>query len=169
MKTKTTLTRLAPEKQPSSVTINTAFLQEIKEASEELWRLFRELHHLCAQPLSIHSHPRRAVEMLQRLEDELALYFSLEEYYGYFEDPAIVEPRLSERAGALRAEHQSLYLDICGIIERAERLVDQRRLATFTRHFVLRFGTFYEQFKAHEIREDELVLEAFDDDIGVGD
>jgi len=153
----------------SAITINVAFLQEIKEASEELWKLLGKIQELRARPISIHMHPRQVVDLLEQLQDQLALYFTLEEYYGYFEDPVEVDPRLSERAHALRMEHQTLYLEICAIVERAERLLDQRKLASLTRHIVLRFGAFNEQLRAHEAHEDELILESLEDDIGVGD
>jgi len=159
----------APPSMLSTLTVNVAFLREIKEASEELWQLLDNLKSLRMRPISIHMHPRHAVELLEQLQDQLALYFTLEEYYGYFKDPMEVDPRLSERADALRTEHQTLYLDLCGIVDRAERLLDQRKLASLTRHIVLRFGAFHEQLKSHETREDELIIESLDDDIGVGD
>lgn len=153
----------------ATITINAAFMQEIKEASDELWQLLRMVRHLCDQPISIRMHAKRTVDMLEQVVDQLALSFSLEGYYGYFEDPADVDPRLSERATKLRDEHEMMYLDMCGIVDRAERLLDQHRWASLTRHVALRFPAFYEQLKAHEAREEALMWEAFGDDIGVGD
>lgn len=153
----------------ASVTINSAFMQEIKEASGELWALIDKVDEMRSHPWLICDHPRHAVDLVSQLQDQLALYFSLEEYYGYFEGPASVEPRFSERAGALREEHRTLYLDMCSIIDRAERLVDEDRLASLTRHIVVRLDAFCAQLKAHETREQDMLLEAFDDDIGVGD
>ena len=137
----------------NTVALNIAFLREIKEASNELWQLLHELQSLCAHPISMHMHPRRAIDLLNQLQDQLALYFALEEYYGYFDDPLDVDPRLSDRATALRNEHQTLYLDICSIIDRAERLLDQRKTASLTRHIIMRVDAFHEQLKAHENRE----------------
>ena len=42
-----------------TVTINAAFLQEIKEVNQELWRLLSDVRRLCRSPLSIYSSPRR--------------------------------------------------------------------------------------------------------------
>lgn len=153
----------------AQVTINSAFMQEIKEASGELWALIDKAGELRSHPWLIRDHPKHAVDLLAQLQDQLALYFSLEEYYGYFEGPASVEPRFSERAAALREEHCTIYLDMCSIIDRAETLLDQDRLASLTRYIIVRLDAFCAQLKAHETREQDLLLEAFDDDIGVGD
>lgn len=142
---------------PTPVTVNTPFLHEIKEASEELWQLLSDLRHLCAHPLSIRLHPKRTVEMLEHLQDQLGLYFTLEEYYGYFRGPASVDPDISRRAAALCAQHQAMYLEVCAIVERAERLWDQRRWASLTHHVVNRVEAFYDQLQAHEAEEQVLM------------
>ena len=142
----------------ANVTINAAFMQEIKEASSELWQILREISHLCAHPLSIHLHPRRSIELLRQLQDQLGLYFTLEEYYGYFEGPARGDLEFSKRAADLRNQHQDMYLDICAIVDRAERLLDHRRAASLTHHIVVRTQAFQEQLKAHEAAEERLLL-----------
>lgn len=146
------------------ITINSAFMQEIKEASGELWALLDKLSDLRTRPWLIRDHPKRAVDLLARLQDQLALYFTLEEHYGYFESPASVDPQISEEAAALREEHATLYLDICAILDRAERLLDQHRLASLTRHMVVRVEAFCAQLKAHESREQAMLLEVLNDD-----
>ena len=151
---------------PALVTINSAFMQEIKEASGELWALLDKLAEFSSHPWLIRDHPMQAVELVAQLQDQLALYFSLEEHYAYFEGPASVEPRFSAQAAALREEHRAIYLDICAILDRAERLLDQRRLASLTRHIVVRLDAFCAQLKAHEAREQELLLRALHDDSG---
>ena len=75
-----------------TVSINPAFLREIKDDHHELRQL---MHHTSA--MLDHSGPEeidypRLVELLTKLRDQLAMHFSLEEAYGYFED-AIVECR----------------------------------------------------------------------------
>ena len=139
------------------LTVNAAFMQEIKEASEELWLLMRKLRHLCSHPQTICLHPRVAVALLQQLQDEIGLYFTLEEYYGYFESPAFVDPELDAQASDLRAQHQAIYVDLCAIVDRAERLLDERQLDALTRHIAVRVDAFFEQLKAHERNEQELL------------
>lgn len=143
----------------AKVTINAAFMHEIKEASGELWQILGEISHLCVHPLSIRLHPQRSVDLLQQLQDQLGLYFTLEEYYGYFESPALVDLQFSERASALRSQHQTMYLDICAIVDRAERLLDQRRWASLTHHIAVRVEAFHEQLKAHEAAEQRLLMQ----------
>jgi hypothetical protein len=148
------------------VTVNLAFMHEIKEASGELWALLDKLAEFSSHPWLIRDHPNHAVDLLTQLQDQLALYFSLEEHYGYFESPARVAPQFSGRAASLREEHRTIYLDICAIIDRAERLLDRRRLASLTRHIVVRTAAFCAQLKAHEAREQDLLLHAIDGELG---
>ncbi len=149
-----------PGRSKPPVTVNAAFMREIKEASEELWQLLGEMTYLSAHPLSIRLHPQRSVELLQQLQDQLGLYFTLEEYYGYFEGPRFVDHHLSKRASALRAEHETMYREICAIVDRAERLLDQRRWAALTDHFAVCVAAFYEQLIAHEADEQNLLMGA---------
>ena len=148
------------------VTINSAFMQEIKEASGELWALLDRLAEFGSHPWLVRDHPKFAVDLVAQLQDQLALYFSLEEHYGYFEGPASVEPQFSEQATSLREEHRTMYLDICAILDRAERLLDQHRLASLTQHIVVRLDAFCAQLKAHEKREQEMLLKVLDDGRG---
>jgi hypothetical protein len=99
----------------------------------------------------------------------LALHFALEEAYGYFEDPVFVAPRLSERAATLRKDHRRLYLQISDLVDQVERLVYRGRLPAAWFRVQGRFEQFYEQLQTHEARENELILQAYDEDIGVGD
>src|SRR5687767_2315396 len=96
----------------STVTVNAAFLQEIKEVNQELWQLLAELHHRCIRPISP-GQCKTLIDRLSELRDNLALHFALEEAYGYFEDPVHVAPQLSNRVEALRAEHKTLYCEFC--------------------------------------------------------
>lgn len=152
-----------------SVTVNAAFLQEIKEANGDLLRTQRLVRDMCSRGFSLHDDATRLVELLSHLRDELAMYFSLEEAYGYFEDPLEATPWLVESAQELRAEHTSLYCQFIGIVDRAEDLLYQRRFAQLQNDVPLAFSVFDDQFREHERREAELILAAFDDDIGVGD
>ena len=111
----------------TTVTVNAAFLQDIKEVNAELWKLLHDMRSLCSRPEAIRRRVNETVAMLSRLQDQLAMHFSLEEYYGYFDDPVSVAPRLSQKAVALRAEHRTLYLEIAAIVDRAEHLLYHRR------------------------------------------
>ena len=158
----------APASATRAVTINAAFMQEIKEVNQELWQLLAELQQRCQRPIAPH-HCKPLIDDLCELRDQLALHFALEEAYGYFEDPVDVAPQLSKRAGKLRAEHKSLYADFCRLIDRAEQMFYDGQQAELTiwigPHFLRAAGS----LRSHEARETELLYEAYDSDIGVGD
>lgn len=151
-----------------TVTVNAAFLQEIKEVNQDLWALLAELRHRCQRPIAPGSC-RHLIDKLCQLRDQLALHFALEEAYGYFEDPVEVAPRLSHWADQLRSEHKDLYLDLCELVDRAERMFYDEQSAALALWIGPEFLDFGVRLRSHEERENELIFEAYDGDIGVGD
>ncbi len=152
-----------------TVTVNAAFLQEIKEVNEDLWQLLEEARSVCVEPALIRSQRRRVNLMFAQLRDKLAMHFALEEAYGYFDDPVFVAPRLSEKAETLRSQHETLYIDICELADYVERMSYRGRLASCATELSQRFMEFYDRIQEHEAEENELILQAYDEDIGVGD
>ena len=65
------------ENRTSTVTINAAFLQEIKEVNSDLWDLLDEVKQLCGDPQHVQYQGRQVVEMLAELRDQLAMHFAL--------------------------------------------------------------------------------------------
>ena len=153
----------------ATVTVNAAFLQEIKEVNQDLWHLLEEVRYLCSRPMSLRVPSRHFLDLLGALRDQLALHFTLEEAYGYFEDPLYVAPRLSEWAESLRRQHHDLYVQICQLVDYAERLARRGRFASLVMQVSQQFSDFYQQLQEHESQENALILQAYDDDIGVGD
>jgi hypothetical protein len=151
-----------------TVTVNAAFLQEIKEVNAELWALLEDLRHRCQRPIAP-AHCRTLIDKLSQFRDQLALHFSLEEAYGYFEDPVDVAPQLSRQAEQLRAEHRDLYLAFCDLGERAERMYYDQQHAALALWLGPQFLELDRRLRHHEERENELICEAYDGDIGVGD
>jgi len=157
----------------ATITINAAFLQEIKEDSQGLHRLLHDALHLVSpQLVSLqHAHvSRRAlVDLLGELRDQLGLHFALEEAYGYFEDALSADPQLSRRADALRGQHRELFLEVCGLEEKAEQLLYHEACASRLREISAGYHAFYERFVDHESRENDLILQAFADDMAADD
>jgi hypothetical protein len=151
-----------------TVTVNAAFLQEIKEVNQELWQQLEEMRHRCQRPIAP-ANCRQLVQRLSQLRDHLALHFALEEAYGYFDDPVDVAPRLGYAAEQLRSEHRELYMNLTGVVERAERLLHTDQMATLALWVGPQFLRFDESLRDHEARENELIFDAFDTDIGAGD
>lgn len=152
-----------------TVTVNAAFLQEIKEVNQDLWRLLADVRRMCESPATIDSAPRRFFGLVEELRDHLALHFALEEAYGYFEDPIEVAPRLCREANELRAEHHELYLMIVSFSEAAESLTQPERVIGTVLSAVKQFQAFDDRLRRHESRENDLIMQEYGDDIGVGD
>jgi hypothetical protein len=151
-----------------TVTVNAAVLQEIKEVHQDLWRLLADLRHRCQRPIAPASC-RLLIDKLCQLRDQLALHFSLEEAYGYFDDPIDVAPQLGRQAEQLRSEHKNLYLDFCDLVDRAERMFYDEQHAALALWIGPEFLAFDERLRGHEERECALILDAYEGDLGVGD
>jgi hypothetical protein len=151
------------------LTVNAPFLREIKDDNRRLADLLVALRALTGNSVLLRNHWHRLVDLLARLCDQLALHFALEEAYGYFEDEFDVPPHLAERAEALQAERTDLFGSIRHIAEEAEEW--RARRGSPHRLFLMarRFRHFDAELQNHEAAENALILEALQDDIGVGD
>jgi len=153
----------------STVTVNAAFLKEIKDVNQDLWQIVSELREVTLNAYRVRSRRYQFVGMLEDLRDHLALHFALEEAYGYFDEPLRVDPRLCSRAKALRSQHRDLYLLACDLIDHAMRLHDGHNISSLARELVAEFNEFDTQLQEHERGENDLIQQEWDDDIGVGD
>jgi hypothetical protein len=152
----------------STVTVNAAFLQEIKEVNQELWRLLENLRQVCSSAVMVQENAAELIDMLHDLRDQLALHFALEEAYGYFEDPALVVPTVAHQAATLRAEHRHLYAKAIRLSHEAENMWFDGNLADLVVRTPDQFWEFDTCLQQHESHENELIMRQFDD-IGVGD
>lgn len=153
----------------TSLAVNAAFMWEIKSVNEELWMIVDRLLLFCRRPHLISRRAHRLVDLLEQFQDLVAMQFTLEEAYGYFDDPAVVEPQVSATALTLRQEHVTLYQQLMKIVDKAQDAYfecDEMRLVYKLPTQLL---AFIEQFRAHDRRECELTLSAMNDEIGVGD
>lgn len=153
----------------TTVTVNAAFLKEIKDVNQDLWHIIDELREVTSNSYLVRSRRNQFVGMLEDLRDHLALHFALEEAYGYFDEPLEVDPRLSSRAKVLRSQHRDLYLAACDLIELAMQLHDGGNVRLLAKQLVDEYSNFESQLNRHEQAENELIQQAWDDDIGVGD
>lgn len=152
----------------STVAVNAAFLQEIKADHAELWRQLEELRRWCAAPRPPGT-VRDLADRLGQLRDRLAMHFALEEAYGYLDDALQQAPRLSERAAQLRGEHRELYLALWNLAERAEAQAYRELPHGSLGSLVREFHWFDTALKTHEARENQLIQDALDSDLGAGD
>jgi len=155
------------------VTINAAFLREIKEDNQELRSQLADLHRRFRQPLEP-DECRPMIDRLYPLLDVLAMHFALEEAYGYFDDPLDVAPQFSDRVNRLRQQHQELYVALRNLIDWAEKLYAAKRQRRFVQPLLQnslgpRFLSFERRLRRHESEETALICEAYATDLGVGD
>jgi len=153
----------------ATLTINAAFLQEIKDDNQRLRDLFSQARKLMEEADDPPKFVTQFSRVLSELRDQLAMHFALEEAYGYFDEAVHEAPRLSTQAEALRGQHKVLFEEICGIAEQAERLCYRRKVERMPARLLAQFRAFDERLRNHEQQENELILAAFDDDIGTGD
>ena len=153
----------------STVTVNAAFLQEIKNDDLKLRRLLSQAVAISFGPGGKTPQPKRLAEVLRQLNDRLTVHFSLEETFGYFEDAVTVAPHLSRQAESLRAQHKTLLGQIRQIADDAGRLLDCDNVTEALWQTAMRFDAFHEQLLAHEAAENDLIFQAFHDDVGVTD
>lgn len=145
-----------------TVTVNPAFLQEIKEVHQELWDALAEMRHRCQRPIAM-GMCRHLLNWLEDIRDQLALHFALEEAYGYFEDPVDAAPHLCEMADALRAQHHDLYQSFCDLVDHADQLFYEERTADLAMWIGPAFLTFDRALRKHEQQENELIFNAYSD------
>ena len=150
----------------SGVTINVAFLREIKEDNLSV----REQTNRIYQRLKKGMTPREAVDCLSDYRDSLETYFALEKCYGYFNNSRIKNPLISVRADDLQNEHEQLFNDVNELIELTEQIVYQECGPNLTLIEITDlFECFARRFELHEQNEMELMLRLCNEEFGVGD
>jgi len=153
----------------ATITLNAAFLKEIKEDHHELWQLLDHLRSHCHDGAWRGATRRELYDLLDQLRDRLAMHFALEEAFGYFEDAVGVAPRLSEKVESLRLQHGRLFVEVCSITDEADDLLHHEAPMGASKRITARFSEFFAALQQHEDAENGLISDAFNDDVGVGD
>ena len=147
--------------------VNAAFMKDIKDDNRELKQLLDQLTPMTSHPEVASNHWPEITQLLANLCDQLALHFSLEEAYGYFDHAIETEPQLSQRAETLRGEHVGLFEEARHLAEQVVE-VSRQEIEPIAK-FLIKIKTFRLSFERHEEAELKLILDALNDDIGVGD
>ncbi len=149
------------------VAVNAAFLKDIKDDNRELKALMDKIQPLASQLPTAVNHWPELIRLFADLRDQLAMHFSLEEAFGYFEDAIITAPQLSVTAERLRGEHAVLFQQIRDLADLAFEVPAEadEQISMLLK----RFDDFQSKFQRHEEAELTLILDAMGDDIGVGD
>jgi hypothetical protein len=152
-----------------TLTINAAFLQEIKEDNRDLRHLLDACAALMARPEPAAIDIKRLAAQLGKLRDQLAMHFALEEAYGYFDDAIDVAPRLSRQAKTLKDQHPTLFVALCAVVEQAEQLLYRETTDAVAKRLSRDFADFHSRLQQHEAQEDALIMQEVNEEIGGGD
>lgn len=118
--------------QTETLTVNGAFLQEIKDSNVELWDTMHQIRCTCDQAQDPgagagsaqqrNEAAKQLIRLLGQLREHLSLQFALEESYGFIESVHEVDQRVSEGAEIARSQHYRLYLQLSDLHERGQQL-----------------------------------------------
>lgn len=150
------------------VAANAAFLQEIRDANDELWQLLGKIADYCRSSAEVQEHAAQLADTLVELRDQLALHFALEEAFGCIDDADSEVPAVTRQLTRTRGEHRQLYARASRLAAAAERLLLDGKVGDFLIRVPLQFRELEQQLRQHESRENELVMRQFDD-LGQGD
>lgn len=149
------------------LSVNAAFLKDIKDDNRDLKQLLDKIYLLAEHPQIAGNHWQELVGLFDDLRDQLGLHFALEEAYGYFDDAIVTAPQLSVVAECLKGQHPKLFEHICRLADHAHevRIESNEQVVRFLNDF----QRFRSEFERHEENELKLILDALEDDLGVGD
>jgi hypothetical protein len=147
--------------------INTAFLREIKEDHVAFSELLAQCRQRIRPEQAIKS--RELATLLGRLRDEIETYFSLEEFYGEYDQAFQTDPGHARTVARLKHQHEQLFTELNGLVERAEQLVYHEIPTSRRREIVADFQSFAETLERHEAAERELISRQVTEETGVGD
>jgi len=141
--------------------------ESVSTRLDQIFEEHRQLHHLLDRThaaLSSESTARILVAArLAELRDQLELHFAHEEVDGYFKDVVRRAPQAAELVEALNAEHPRLF----AAIEQLAKFVDESAdEADWRDSASQRFADLIRQLALHERRENRMVQDAYNNDIG---
>jgi len=137
--------------------------EEIRREHEGLRNLLAGLHKVLGDRLEqVEEVSRRMESLSARIET----HFNQEELTGFFDRIVDRAPRLSEQIDDLRAEHQSMLSDVRALHEIS---VDGDGSPAWWQRLEDKFHQFSKELMQHEHKENQLLQQAYDEDIGAAD
>lgn len=137
-------------------------LNKIEAEHKDMREHLRELHRI----LDTRADPIRAITAIGAFVACLREHFRHEDEGGFFAEITEVAPRLSSRAEAVSHEHAGL-LTIMEAFDAKVR--DTQDSSAWWNETSQEFHRLIKELMHHERREQELLQEAYLDDIGTGD
>jgi hypothetical protein len=147
----------------TTVVVNPAFLQEIKDSNPDLWQTVHQLRQACEcdeEPVKV---CRQLTRLLDNLRGQISLQFTLEESYGYMAIPSSSSNSrpLAELAAKAQSQHGVLYLQLTELAEQAEELQYRGVELEQLQRLVASTQRFDAQLREHEQIESELIDRSF--------
>jgi iron-sulfur cluster repair protein YtfE (RIC family) len=140
-----------------------AFFEQMQRDNEKLRELLGQVTHIFAGGLK---DADRVAESLVSLASQLETHFEEEEVAGVFDDVVERAPRLSERVDQLKQQHNELRTALAAINQTAG---SGDGTAQWWNDLSEAFHEFSTNLMHHEHSENELVQEAYTQDIGSKD
>jgi len=148
----------------STTTLHRTVIEEIHEEHEHLQELFSRIRAEFAAAVA--GKPNELNDLMAELVEVLDDHFHHEEEGGYFREIVFNLPRLTGIVDRLKRQHGVL-LDTANVMRL--RLLRPKDSVVSLAAMQVEFDDFLGQCKDHETREDELVQEAYWQDIGALD
>ncbi len=139
------------------VTINPAFLQEVKEAYSSVWENMHQLLDAAARGLPLSVDMNHWVAQLSSLRGQLSSEFSLEETYGYVTNATQVISCHNLDPAVTRSQHAELYLQLSELCEQVEEAQYRGTLMRDFPSYAESFFAFIDRLQAHERSEAKLI------------
>ena len=140
-----------------AITVNPAFLQEIKDSNLSLWQTIDRLEALYTPDEDRARTLNCLVPLLGELRDLLGLQFALEETYGYMEVPTAAAPVNIHLLQDIRSQHCTLYLSVNELAEQAEELQYRGYVSEKVDMLLAEVREFELRFRDHERMEADLI------------
>ena len=148
-------------------TLNVPFLTEIKQDFNFRKTLDATYDRISALPTI---SPREASRELSELRDQLEAYFALEEFYGYFQQSAVTNPSVNNKAELLQTAHEALFVKLNKLVDLSEQIVYRECRSSITvATLATELQAFCRDLAEHEQEEMDLMMRLHNEDIGVGD
>ncbi|MFO0942814.1 MAG: hypothetical protein U0930_18920 [Pirellulales bacterium] len=141
------------------VTINAAFLQEVKEAHSQVWETLYTLRVIAQQATVTDAEIHLWVSKLTEFRRQLSTEFALEETYGYISSTQRQHINVGVDPSVTLKQHRELYLQMLEVCERVE---ESQYVGTVVRDFRLHVACFQEfdaSLSEHERLESLMIRE----------
>ena len=141
----------------ASAKSNPSLLLELQDIRGELRFFLKLVEQQELSPQNVRLRSRELLNTLKQLRELIGIHLILEQDHGYLNDPDLLASNYRDRMDGLRAEHQSLHLELGSLVEHGERLFSRGRYEDLARDSLLRYGEFLLNVRVHEDREAVLI------------